>query len=223
MDNNVSARVCHPLVPPIDRDGVGAGRGVTDLVYFNGGASGIGAGVITAGVPLTGFSGYAGELGHTLVNSAGERCHCGAIGCLETEVNQRSLVAVLGLRSADADGLDRALSTSGSSKIRDEIDRQLGFLAVAVRNAANVFNPQLIVLGGFLGALIAAAPGRLEELVSQPMLNATGESLGIVRAELGSNVLMIGAAELAFSPLLADPASTEASPPSLRFPATASR
>jgi predicted NBD/HSP70 family sugar kinase len=193
----------------------GAGREVTDLVYLNGGASGIGAGVIVGGTPLAGFSGYAGEFGHTLVNSAGVRCHCGAIGCLETEVNQRSLLKVLGLDSADADELDRALAAAGaagaagsaSGAVAAEIERQLGFLAVAVRNATNVFNPQLIVLGGFLGALITAAPGRLQELVSGTALKASGESLRIARAELGSRLLMVGAAELAFAPLLADPAS----------------
>jgi len=185
----------------------GAGRGVRDLVYLNGGASGIGSGAIVGGRPLTGFAGYAGEWGHTLVNSAGIRCHCGAIGCLETEVSQAALLRVLGLDVADPDERDRALAASSDPAVAAEVERQLGFLAVAVRNATNVFNPQLVVLGGFLGALTAAAPGRLEELVSAQVLRASGESLQIVRAELGSALLMVGAAELAFRPLLADPAS----------------
>lgn len=188
----------------------GAGRGVANLVYLNGGASGIGAGVITGAVPLAGLAGYAGELGHTLVNSAGTRCHCGAIGCLETEVSQRPLLDVLGLPGADLDELEPALIASGSPAVREEVERQLGFLAVAVRNATNIFNPQLIVLGGFLGALIEAAPGRLGALVSESALKASGESLRVARAELGSNLLMVGAAELAFTPLLADPALAEA-------------
>lgn len=185
----------------------GAGRGVADLVYLNGSASGIGAGVITGAAPLTGLAGYAGELGHTLVNSVGTRCHCGAIGCLETEVNQRSLLAVLGLPGADPDELERALVVSDAPTVREEVERQLRFLAVAVRNATNVFNPQLIVLGGFLGALVEAAPGRLGALVSECALKASAESLRVARAELGSNLLMVGAAELAFASLLADPAA----------------
>ncbi|MGO4689752.1 ROK family protein [Glaciibacter sp. 2TAF33] len=185
----------------------GAGRGYADLVYLNGGASGIGAGVIVDGKPLTGRSGYAGELGHTLVNSTGIRCHCGAIGCLETEVSQSALLRVLDLPGADPDELDRALAgASADERVLAEVERQLGHLAVAVRNAANVFNPELIVLGGFLGALIAVAPGRLEMLVTEHGLGATAESLVIARAELGSRLLMIGAAELAFGSLLADPA-----------------
>ena len=185
----------------------GAGRSATDLVYLNGGASGIGAGVIVNGDAMTGISGYAGELGHTLVNSNGVRCHCGAIGCLETEVSQAALLGVLGLASADSDELDRALAASAHDPaVAEEIDRQLRFLAIAMRNATNVFNPQLIVLGGFLGALYQVAPERLTGLIAGQALKASGESLAIARAELGSRLLMIGAAELAFGPLLADPA-----------------
>ncbi|ANF32757.1 transcriptional regulator [Leifsonia xyli] len=188
----------------------GAGRGASDLVYLNGGASGIGAGVIAGGRPLTGISGYAGELGHTLVNSAGVRCHCGATGCLETEVSQRALLRVLGLEAADADELERALDAAlaaGDPAVRAEVDRQIGFLAVALRNATNIFAPQLIVLGGFLGALHALDPERLPRLVGEQALAASAERLSIVRAALGSDILMIGAAERAFGPLLASPAS----------------
>lgn len=188
----------------------GAGRGADHLVYLNGGASGIGAGVIVGGEPLTGVSGYAGELGHTLVNSAGIRCHCGAIGCLETEVSQEALLQVLGLAAADPDELDRALAAAveaGEAEVVAEIDRQLGFLATALRTATNVFNPELIVLGGFLGSLYAVAPERLSALVAEQALGASGEHVTIVRAELGSRILMIGAAELAFAPLLAAPSA----------------
>jgi predicted NBD/HSP70 family sugar kinase len=184
----------------------GAGRHVRDLVYVNGGAGGVGAGVIVRGSLLAGSSGYAGEFGHTLVNSSGIRCHCGAIGCLDTEVNQESLLRVLGLRSAEIDELDRMLAQSTDPAVEDEVERQLGFLAIALRNATNIFNPELIVLGGFLGSLFAAAPERLIQLVTAQALRAPAETLGIVRAELGSNLLMIGAAELAFGPVLANPA-----------------
>ncbi|WP_431279586.1 ROK family protein [Leifsonia poae] len=191
----------------------GAGRGASHLVYLNGGASGIGAGVIVGGESLTGVSGYAGELGHTLVNSAGIRCHCGAIGCLETEVSQHALLAVLGLTAADPDELDRALAAAveaGETDVLAEIERQLGFLATALRTATNVFNPELIVLGGFLGSLHAVAPDRLPALVSAQALRASAENLAIVRAELGSRILTIGAAELAFAPLIAAPSGPPA-------------
>lgn len=182
----------------------GAGRGCSDLVYLNGGASGIGAGVISGGRPLAGISGYAGELGHTLVNSAGRRCHCGATGCLETEVSQASLRDALGLERADPDELDAALQASDSANVHTELERQLAYIAVALRTATNTFNPQRIVLGGFLGSVFQAMPGRLEQLVAGQSLAASAEQLMISRADLGSNLLMIGAGELAFAPLLSD-------------------
>ncbi|MDQ1583687.1 MAG: hypothetical protein QOF36_1741 [Microbacteriaceae bacterium] len=183
----------------------GAARSASDLIFINGGASGIGAGVISGGIPLTGTSGYAGEFGHVLVNNAGGLCECGAFGCLETEVNQASLLRALGLSaSAEIDELDRALATSGSAATA-EVARQLGFLAIVLRNAVNVFNPELIVLGGFLGSLLVAAPGRLASLVAERALSASAEQVSIVRSELGANLLMVGAAELAFAPLIDNP------------------
>jgi predicted NBD/HSP70 family sugar kinase len=186
----------------------GAGRGVRDLVYLNGGASGIGGGVIVEGRPLTGVTGYAGELGHTLVNSAGILCHCGATGCLETEVTQSRLLDVLGLDDPEMDELDHAIAVSESPEVRDEIDRQLTFLAVTLRNAVNIFNPRLIVLGGFLGALFEASPGTIERAIAEQTLAGPGDCVEVVRAQLRSRLLMIGAAELAFAALLADPASS---------------
>jgi predicted NBD/HSP70 family sugar kinase len=185
----------------------GVGRGYSDLVYLNGGASGVGGGVIAGGRPLTGRAGYAGELGHTLVNTAGIRCHCGAYGCLETEVGQAALLDVLGLDDADADVIDAALASSDAPSVRAEIDRQLGFLAITLRNATNIFNPQLIVLGGFLGSLHGAHPDVLTATVPSQALAAAGEGLVIARTELGSDLLMVGAAELAFEQLLGDPAT----------------
>jgi predicted NBD/HSP70 family sugar kinase len=183
----------------------GAGRGIADLVYLNGGASGIGGGIVAGGRPLTGAAGYAGELGHTLVNSSGIRCHCGATGCLETEVRRAPLLELVALDDARSDELGAALLDSASDAVRTEVDRQLGYLGVTVRNAINTLNPRRIVLGGFLAALYAVAPDRLERSVAAQPLAASRESVEIVPAELGGDILMVGAAELAFAGLLADP------------------
>lgn len=187
----------------------GAGRGVDDLVFLNGGASGVGGGVLVGGAPLVGAGGYAGELGHTLVNSVGRLCHCGATGCLETEVGQAELLAVTGLDRSQVDELAAALvaSTPGS-EARVEVQRQVDFLAIALRNVVNVFDPSLIVLGGFLASLLAAEPERLLAGVTAQALPGSADDLRIVPAELGADRLTIGAAELAFARLLADPAGT---------------
>lgn len=185
----------------------GAGRSVADFVYLNGGASGIGGGIIANGRPLRGAGGYAGEFGHTLATDRHERDPSGAPGSLELELRRSSLLLALGIETADADGFEAALVASESADVAAEVERQLGFLGAMLRNAIDILNPQLIVLGGFLASLDAAAPGRLDRLVRGQALSASFDDVRITRAALGSDILLIGAAELAFSRLLADPAS----------------
>ncbi|BAS08797.1 xylose repressor [Arthrobacter sp. Hiyo4] len=95
--------------------GAGAGRG--NLIYLNGGASGIGGGVIADGAVLRGAGGYAGELGHTFVRTDGQTCHCGASGCLETEVSQSRLFDLAGLGGGDASQLEAALRSKDSAEL----------------------------------------------------------------------------------------------------------
>lgn len=185
----------------------GAGRGVDDLIYLNGGASGIGGGIIAGGRPLRGVEGFAGEFGHTRVTVRRTRDAAGSDGSLELEVNRAALLSAVDLESADADDLEKALMASDSADVKAEVRRQLGFLGVALRNAIDILNPELVVLGGFLGSLFAVDPDRLEAEVARQAIPASHASVRIARAQLGSDILMIGAAELAFAPLLADPAA----------------
>jgi predicted NBD/HSP70 family sugar kinase len=196
----------------------GAGRGASDMIYLNGGASGIGGGIVSQGAPLRGTAGYAGELGHTLVNSSGRLCHCGAHGCLETEVSRAPLLAVLGLSSRESDRLEDDLVAAFEAESGPEpglaavVSGQAAYLATALRNAVNLFNPSLIVLGGFLGSLYRVAPERIEEAVRREAMRGAREGVRIVRAQLGRDILLIGAAELAFADLLANPREAEALP-----------
>ena len=188
----------------------GAGRGATDMVFLNGGSRGIGGGIIANGRPFGGGDGYAGEFGHTLVNSAGQRCQCGARGCLETEVRPEPLLAAFGpgFRALPAgEDVGAALTPSNREAVMDEARRQLGFLAVSLRNIVNAFNPQVIVLAGFLATLQAIDPGFLDRTLREQALTPPLEGAQIRAGALGSDLLMVGAAELAFGPLLDDPAS----------------
>ncbi|WP_233199128.1 ROK family transcriptional regulator [Cryobacterium sp. M23] len=184
----------------------GAARGAKDLVYLNGSASGIGGGLIIGGSPLRGTSGYAGELGHTLVNSNGVRCHCGRIGCLETEVSMSRLLRVLGLPCADLDDLDIALGVSRDPQVLREVMRQIDFLSVAISDFVNMFDPKMVVLGGFLGSLLSVGRERLAEAVSVSSIGSLGHAVLLERAQLRSRLMIVGAAELAFAGLLDDPA-----------------
>ncbi len=181
----------------------GAALGVSDAVYLNGSASGIGGGIVTGGAQLVGSRGYGGELGHTLVSPGGAACHCGRAGCLDAEVRLERLLDAAG---EDAGGgieaLERVLSDDPGPAVRAEAERQLALLAVALVDFTNIFDPRLIVLGGFLGALVGFRGDQLSETV-----NATSLAGGVEvrRAALGPELLLIGAAELAFQPLLASP------------------
>jgi len=183
----------------------GGGQGCLDLVYLNGGPSGIGGGVAGGGALRTGRNGYAGELGHTLVRTDGADCHCGGSGCLETEVSLARLQELVGLEGADLDEVNRALREGDPAVIMPEIHRQLDYLAITLRNAVNAFNPERIILGGFLASLYSMDPQYLVSQVRARALHGPGEVVEISEAVLGSNILMIGAAELAFTRLLADP------------------
>ncbi|CAN5217429.1 ROK family transcriptional regulator [soil metagenome] len=171
------------------------------LIYVNGGPSGIGAGFVVAGELLGGVAGYAGELGHTYVGGR-EQCHCGSVGCLETEVTQAPLSRLLAELDGSAPDVP-PVPHSGAEL--DVINRQARSLAIALGNAVNMLNPTLIVLGGFLRVFPAYAADVLRDELAYRSLRAPRDLVRVVAARLGSDTLMIGAAELAFAPLLANP------------------
>ncbi len=188
----------------------GAGRGVRDLVYLNGSPSGVGGGAIVEGITLRGQDGFGGEMGHTAVAGGREQCHCGRRGCLETEVSLERLLAALGRDSVDPRDLDDELAqTAANPRVRAEIQRQMTVLAGAIGNFISIFNPELVILGGFLGSLYTAAPQMLDSAVARDSFAQISASARIERAQLGSRLLLVGAAELAFFPLLRDPAAHE--------------
>ncbi|WP_062463824.1 ROK family protein [Demequina soli] len=170
----------------------GAARGVDSVVYLNGSASGIGGAALVGGRMLRGGRGYGGEFGHMMIRSDGDVCSCGRTGCLETELNAPRL---------DAVAHDAA-----------ELDALAGTLATAIANLECAFDPDLVLLGGYLGALYDArrdlVTARARELAFRP----EADDIVVARAALGGNRLLIGAAERAFAPLLSDPAGVELRP-----------
>jgi predicted NBD/HSP70 family sugar kinase len=183
----------------------GAGRDVDDLVYIIGGASGIGGGVVTGGRLLTGTAGYAGEFGHTFVRTGGAACQCGGHGCLEAEVTQQRLLDSVGLHAAEADKLTAALADSTNPEVSALVEQCLGLLGIVVRNAVNLFNPSVVVLSGFLAALHSAA--RDDGALVGEAIRSARETVRIQDAALGADQLMVGAAEIVFAELIADPAA----------------
>ncbi|WP_040168386.1 ROK family protein [Microbacterium gorillae] len=186
----------------------GAGLGHDDVLYLNGGASGIGGGIISRGAPLEGAGGYAGEFGHIAVATADRDDLVTSAAVLEDEVSRRHVLELLDRTGDDIDDAELAalLSDPASAAVSAELDRQRRVLAAALASAVNVMNPSAVVLGGYLAALVGD-PERFRELVVRSSLPVSGEDLTVAVAALAADRLLIGAAEAALEPLLADPLS----------------
>ena len=182
----------------------GAARNFTDLVYLFGG-SGIGGGVISNGQPLRGSTGYGSELGHVRISNSTEADYSGIPGTVEALVRREDLENILKIKYIDDNELETALLANRSEPVRNLAEKQIDALASAIANYANIFNPQIVVLAGFLPALFWYDQDRLLGGIRKGCLPAIREGLIVKPGELGSNILMIGAAELPFSALIANP------------------
>ncbi|WP_343234251.1 ROK family transcriptional regulator [Microbacterium salsuginis] len=184
----------------------GAARGIDHVVYLNGGASGIGGGLIVHGMPVAGAGGYAGEFGQNRPGIASDADRRADHGVLEDEVSRTRLLAAVGLPSADEPTLARAVAQAGAAAA-DEVARQRRILSTALSNAVNVLNPSVVVLGGFLATIAEVDIPGLTALVREQAMAANGDDLEIRVASLAEDRLLIGAAEAAFAELLRDPTS----------------
>lgn len=185
----------------------GAAVGVNDVGYVTGGV-GIGGGFLVGGVPLGGNQGYAGEVGHLLVESAGSRCRCGARGCWETKVGENHLLTGAGRLpgggpTAVAEVIDAA--DAGDQRAAASLDEVAEWTGVGLRAVVNVFNPEMIVLGGVLAHAWGARPRLVEGALSRGGLVCRLDRVTLCAGALGDDSPLLGAAELAFAPLLADP------------------
>jgi predicted NBD/HSP70 family sugar kinase len=192
----------------------GAGAGVDDLLYLLGGI-GVGGGIIAGGRPFGGAAGYAGEVGHLVVNPMGQECSCGGRGCLETEVGQAALLRRLG-RPVTPEGESRvqllADAAAGDPEVRTVLAEAGTWLGRAVTSLANVLNPSRVLLAGLFAA---AYPHLLDTL--QPEVDGQTQwpnraVMTIAPATLGEEAVLLGAAELALAPLLADPTAADRLP-----------
>ena len=187
----------------------GAGVAAGTMLYVAG-EVGVGGGVIVDDQPLGGRSGFAGEVGHIPVNPAGDECRCGSIGCWETEVGERALLARAG---RDPDGGVRALhrlvrdAERGDSDVLDAIAEHGGWTAIGIAGLINVFDPDLVVLGGVFSDLWPHIEPVITSELNRSSLGGHDRSAVVARGHLGTSARLIGAAELALQSLLADPAT----------------
>jgi predicted NBD/HSP70 family sugar kinase len=202
----------------------GAAIGEANVVYVAG-EVGVGGHVTVGGEPLDGAAGYAGEVGHMIVNPGGAPCACGSFGCWETEIGERAMLVRAG-RSATGGAaavdelIEAAMAGEGSASASVA---QVGtWLGVGIASLVNIFDPTLVVLGGVLGRIHPLVASELDAALDRHALSAARELVRVVPGALGVNAPIIGAGELAFEPLLADPAWRLAAVPRALRPAAAS-
>lgn len=187
----------------------GAARGADDLLFVSG-EVGVGGGIIVDGQPLTGVAGFAGEVGHMPVNPFGAACRCGSIGCWEVEVGEEALLRGAG-RAADGGrpGVDEviAAAAAGEPLALSSLARVGVWLGVGLALLVNLLNPRVIVLGGLFGRIHPFVEATIEAELDRRALAAPRALLRVAPAALGEDAPLIGAAELAFEPFLADPAA----------------
>lgn len=187
----------------------GAAIGAEDVLFVRG-EVGVGGGLIVGGSPMTGAAGFGGEVGHIPVNQNGSACRCGSFGCWETEVGEGALL----LRAGHPPGGGRAEvaavlreAQTGSAAALSALDNVGHWLGFGLAGLVNVFNPQLVVLGGLFGRIHPYVTRTMTAELDRRVLPASRAMLRVVPSTLGVDAPLIGAAELAFDPLLADPAS----------------
>jgi predicted NBD/HSP70 family sugar kinase len=185
----------------------GAAAGCENVIYLYGDV-GVGAGIIAGGRRVTGHGGYGGEVGHMVVNPQGRACGCGSRGCWETEIGEYALLTLAGRcgetgREAVLEVLEA--STRGDRAAQRAI-RQVGdWIGFGVGNLVNIFNPEAVIFGGTLRDIYLVAAAQIRSRLNAIALTACREHVRLRTPELGTDAALIGAAELAFEHLLADP------------------
>ena len=187
----------------------GAARGFSEVVFLFAGSGGIGGGAIVNGMQLRGASGYGGELGHVRIGESNDKDYSGLSGTLESLVRRDDLLHAFKMFAATDEELDQDIRGNKSPRIQKIIENQIDALGNGIASYVNIFNPEVIVLAGFLTSLLAYDEQRLLKRIKEGALNASSEIVVVRSAELGSDLLMIGAAELPFHRVLENPAETK--------------
>ena len=181
----------------------GAGRGATDLVYLSG-EVGLGGGIILDGRPLAGAGGYAGEIGHMCVNPKGRWCRCGRRGCWETEVGEDAILLATGLPAGTTLEAVLAAYDADSPGVRRGLGRIGHWLGTGVTDLVNIFNPQVVIFGGVTRDIFRLTAKDVRAAMTTA-LTAPRDQVLLAAPDLGADSTLLGAAELAFAPLIDNP------------------
>jgi predicted NBD/HSP70 family sugar kinase len=176
--------------------------------------TGTGTSIFTQGELYRGASSSAGEWGHTTVVVNGRTCRCGAKGCLEAYVGGWAIVARYDkLRRRTPSGSDTDLvarltviaeAPSGDQAAAEVLQETATYLGAGIANLINLFNPERIVVGGWINEILGdrLLPA-IREVASLQALRMPFSVVSIVPAQLGRDAVALGAATLPVNDFLA--------------------
>jgi glucokinase len=190
----------------------GGAKGSRDAVVFTLG-TGVGGGIIINGKIFSGFYPGGAELGHQIIKHGGRPCTCGNRGCLEAyasatalilSANQKALANPGSMLYAMSEGEAAQMTAKipfdaaarGDKVAQEVIESYMEYLAVGIANAVNVFNPEIILLGGGVAKQGDNLILPLTEKV-KTMVYGGHMSTVIRTASRGNDAGLIGAAMLA--------------------------
>jgi len=208
VDNDVN-------VGTLGEHAFGAGKGVQNIVGIFVG-TGIGGGIILHGELFHGASKTAGEIGHIIVKADGPRCGCGVRGCLEALASRTAMTkqfqkaiekkgkksVISKLTNGDLNAIRSgvlAKAIRANDKLTLKVFREATkYLGVGIGSIVNFLNPEMIILGGgVVEALDDTFLDNIRAAAEKYALPNTLDGVQIVRAELGDNSGILGAAALA--------------------------
>ncbi|MCD7948432.1 MAG: ROK family protein [Oscillospiraceae bacterium] len=179
----------------------GAGRDVRSLVAITLG-TGVGGGVVLDGSIYTGFQHAGMEPGHMVVAHGGRLCACGRRGCLEAYASASALITrtreVLGL--AQADGKTAFLEAKqGNPLAMQVVEEYISYLACGIVNLVNLFQPELVCLGGGVAEQGERLLTPLQDILAREnYARGLPQRTRLVQAALGNDAGILGAALLPF-------------------------
>jgi glucokinase len=191
----------------------GAGRGTKHMIYVTA-STGIGGGLILNGDLYDGATGAAGEIGHMTILPQGPYCGCGNRGCLEALASGRAIARearesvtrgvptlIAQLAEGDPERISAKLvaraAAQGDTEAEEILDEAMSYLGVGMANLVNLFNPQLIVIGGGLTKMGSRLFDPVRRIIDRRAFSTAAQAARVVPAQLGDDAGVLGAATVA--------------------------
>lgn len=184
------------------------------LLYLTG-STGMGAGIIANGQPFRGSTGYAGEVGHMVINPEGKLCVCGSFGCWESEIGLNAFLALAAdpedpVRDSTIDPDERVAAIvqraeAGEARALQAIQQIARYLGLGLAGLINIFNPDTVILGGYFIRLFPYLIQPVQRIVHERVLSERLASCRILHSDLEMYAGAIGAGVATIDDLVADP------------------